>query len=189
MSSLVSAAEIRPSDADRASVPEIAAFDAVITPHRSLSERGLVILLAVVALVSCAIQIAFVALGAWMAGAFVLFDAVFLAFAVSACRADMARSERIALRGAIVTIERQGHRGPASRTAWPAWGLSIECRDDPDYGCRSLVLHHRDRRDEIARDLSPAERRDFLAAFAAALSVAGFPPRITTVTAPALLVR
>ncbi|MBT9289222.1 DUF2244 domain-containing protein [Prosthecodimorpha staleyi] len=189
MTSLAPAAAIRPADGSSAAESGAVLFDAVITPHRSLGERGFVLLLAAVALVSCAIQIAFVALGAWMAGAFVLFDAVFLAFAIYACRADMDRSERIAIRGATVVVARQGQRGSAGPEVWPAWGLAIECRDDPDYGCRNLFLLHRSRRDEIARDLSPAERRDFLAAFAAALSVAGFPPRITTVTAPALLVR
>ena len=178
MSSDIAAAAPAPlGDASRSLITQ-ATFDALVTPHRSLGDRGLVVLLVAVLAVSVAVQAAFVALGVWVAGAFVLVDGLFLAAAFFACRADLDRSERVLVADGAVVVERCGRRGAPAVERLPARGLAIEVTEDPDYGCRSLVLRHRGRRIEVARDLSPGERPAFLAAFAAALVEAGHPPRI-----------
>ena len=57
------------------------------------------------------------------------------------------------------------------------YGLDIEREDDPDYGCLRIALRQRDRRVEIARDLSPVEREQFYSWLINAMHETGGCPR------------
>lgn len=153
----------------RPEVPAAPAFDALITPHRSLSSRGLLALFAAILTVAIVVQIGLVYAGCWIGAAFVGVDAVLLLVALIACRTG-GGSERVAVDEGVVRVERRGPRGAVfDRRDLPVFGLVLERHLDPDYGERHLILRHRGTRHEIARDLAPAERTAFADAFTTAL--------------------
>jgi uncharacterized membrane protein len=157
--------------------PAVVFFDALITPNRSLSDRTHLALIVSLLAIAIAAGLFFVLIGLWFASLFVVMDGVFLAIALKVSRRDLGRSERVRIAGASLHITRTDPAGRAAVSEWPLWGLAIETVDDPDYGLQSITLCHRARRADCARDLSPAERSNFLAALVAACRQAGFPPR------------
>jgi uncharacterized membrane protein len=102
-------------------------------------------------------------------------------FGFVCARRSLRRLERISLSGGHVAIERTSPAGLRSCIWVPLLRLRLERFVDPDYGVLSLVLGHQDQRTEIARDLSPAGRERFGAAFVYAINVAGYAVRINTV--------
>ncbi|HEV7385021.1 MAG TPA: DUF2244 domain-containing protein, partial [Phenylobacterium sp.] len=91
-------------------------MDAVITPHRSLSERGFIILITVVTLANCCSAAVFVYMGALFVPFFLGLDvlAVIVAFMVSYAGAKRIERVTITAREVVVT-----HEAPNwSRVVW-----------------------------------------------------------------------
>nr|HML30768.1 DUF2244 domain-containing protein [Hyphomicrobium sp.] len=61
----------------------------------------------------------------------------------------------------VINIRRWAFRQSPSELRFACYGLKLIRSDDPDLGCRHLSLALRDKREEIARDLSPSERGPF----------------------------
>ncbi len=147
-------------------------FDAVIRPHRSLSRKGFVIVMAIVALISFGSGLVFFVAGAWPVIGFCGLDVLLIWLAFRANFRAANAYERVRVTAEEIEVSRMDHRGRAR--AWrfnPAW-VRLERREDEEFGLLSLSLAIRDRQFEIARDLSPGERQSFAANFAAALSEA-----------------
>jgi uncharacterized membrane protein len=118
-------------------------FERVLLPYRSLPPRGFHALMAVMFVISVAVGIGFVSMGAWPVCGFFGLDvaAVYLAFRLSYRSAR--RHETLRLAGDEFTVERVSIRG--ERSVWrfqPFWlRVVIEPRDDAE-SCRlSLVSH------------------------------------------------
>lgn len=153
---------------DAPPIPQDPAFRAVITPQRSLSRRGLMLLAAVLVALSAAISVLFLSMGAWpvvgFAGAELLLALLLLRLHVRAGRA----SEMLMLDQAGLTILRTAAGGQRHRLVLPVGWLRVELTDHPGR-VPSLHLVQRDRRIEVARDLNEPDKRDLAAALAAAL--------------------
>ncbi len=132
-------------------------MDAVITPNRSLSRKGFIILISVMTAINAATAFGFWAIGAAPIPFFLGFDlvAVVIAFAVSR-RAGT--DERIQVTAEEVRVLMRGREGDerivwTSPTAFTRVDLAGDAGDATD-----LSLRLSDRRLPVARTLSRPER-------------------------------
>ncbi len=142
-------------------------MDAVITPHRSLSSRGFIVLIAVLTAINTASAAFFVAIGAGPIPIFLGLDLLAVIIAFCASNASARRTERIQVTAAEVRVVRQTAR--AALTVWvsPTAFTRIALIGGTD-GEGDLRLRLSDREIAIARALSRPERL----AFAKALDLA-----------------
>ena len=143
-------------------------FEAVIVPHRSLSRRGLRILLGAITVICTVNAVVFIRLGAWPVGGFtgieLLLAVVLLRLnATSAKASELLLLTRDALR--IVRTDSKGRR--AERVLSPAW-LTVTLEERPGR-VPGLWLGTRSEREEVAKALGEAEKRDLARALSAAL--------------------
>jgi uncharacterized membrane protein len=146
----------------------IAIFECVLLPHRSLTPRGFHCLMLVLSLISLAVGLGFVSIGAWPVFGFFGLDValVYLAFRLNYRGAR--RSETIRLAGDTFTVERTSVRG--ERRVWrfqPFW-LRVILEERGDEWNRLHLASH-DRTLVIADFLAPAARRELATAIRAAL--------------------
>src|SRR5262245_50718554 len=109
-----------PADNDRTQEPTI--FSAVLTPHRSLSRNGFLILMLVMGGISLATGMAFPLAGAWPVFGFCGLDVllVYLAFQVSYRRAKA--YEQVTVTPSELTVRKVSHHGRISEwTLNPLW--------------------------------------------------------------------
>ena len=143
-------------------------FERVLLPHRSLPARGFHLLMLILGLISLAVGIGFVSIGAWPVTGFFGLDValVYLAFRLNYRRARS--SEIIRLAGNAFTVERVSARG--ERRMWrfqPFWlRVILEERGD-EWNRLRLASHGRSL--VIADFLGPAARRELAAAIREAL--------------------
>jgi uncharacterized membrane protein len=144
-------------------------FERVLLPHRSLPPRGFHILMLTLGLISLAVGIGFVSIGAWPVFGFFGLDValVYLAFRLNYRSAR--RSETLRLAGDAFMVERISVHG--ERKTWrfqPFW-LRVILEERPDESNRLLVTSHGHRL-VIADFLGPAARRELAATIGEALS-------------------
>jgi uncharacterized membrane protein len=143
-------------------------MDAVITPHRSMSSKGFIILIGVLTGINATSAAFFVMLGAGPVPIFLGLDvmAVIVAFAVSNRTAR--RHERIRVTASEVRVSLASPRGEqtvwVSPTAFTRLAL-VGDAGDADH----LRLRLSDRELRVARDLSRPERQAFAKALDTAL--------------------
>lgn len=143
-------------------------FEAVIVPHRSLSPRGLAILLGVITMLCGLTALRFWLIGAWPVIGFSVVE-VGLALWLIQLNARRARtSELVSLHENALQIVRVDTRG-RRQERWlnSAW-LNVVVEEAPGR-VPQLVLAARNVREEIAAALGEAEKRDLAAALAIAL--------------------
>jgi uncharacterized membrane protein len=139
-------------------------FDAVLTPHRSLSRKAFVYVLGGFALIDAAITTVFVAQGAYPVAAFLVLDVflLWLAFELN-YRAARAR-ERVAVEADRLVVSRKSGRGKEAH-----WMVSpLWARVSAD--ATSVGIASAGRMLRVGAFLSPPERGDFARALAEALS-------------------
>jgi uncharacterized membrane protein len=158
--------------ADNDLSPEPTLFSAVITPHRSLSSTGFLLLMALIGSVSFAGGMFFYLLGAWPVVGFLGLDVllVYIAFRVSYRTA--AAFEQVTVTPSELRVRQVTHRGRVSEwTLNPVW-TQLDRETHEDFGLQRLFLVSRGRRLPVAGFLSPKERESFAAALSAALGEA-----------------
>ena len=144
-------------------------FDAVLTPHRSLSPRGFLILMLLVCGISFAAGVAFYLAGAWPVIGFLGLDVLLIygAFKLSYRSGRMHESLRLT-RGALV-VERVEVTGEARSWRFqPTW-LQVLIDDPPGHESH-LTLRSHGRNLVIGDFLTPEERLDLAKALREALS-------------------
>jgi uncharacterized membrane protein len=143
-------------------------FEAVIIPHRSLSSRGLRILIGVICLLSGLIVLRFWFIGAWpVAG----FSVVEIGIAIFLLRLNASRarsSELVLLSEEALRIVRTGRTGRREERALPVGWLKVVLEELPGR-VPKLLLVARGLREEIAAALGEAEKRDLWSALNEAL--------------------
>jgi uncharacterized membrane protein len=143
-------------------------MDAVITPHRSLSRRGFIVLISVLTAINAASALVFMALHAAPIPLFLGLDVVALVVALSASRRAARRLERVQVTASEVRVMCETPKGAEtvwlSPTAFTRVALMGEDDDDMD-----LQLRLSDRGVAVARALSRSERRDFAVALERAI--------------------
>ena len=143
-------------------------FEALIVPHRSLSRRGLRLLLAGIGVVCAADGVMFGLLHAWPVCGFAGLELVLAALLLRLSALGARASEWLLLTPealSVVRIDRQGRR--QERTLPPGW-LTVQIEERPGR-VPALWLGSHGVREEVGRFLGEAEKRDLARALAAAL--------------------
>lgn len=136
-------------------------MDAVITPNRSLSPKGLKVLMGAVVAWNVILAIFFVAIGALPIPVFLGLDVAGLAIAFAVSNARARRAERVQVSAEAVRVLRD------TRTVWtsPTAFTRVEVGEQVQLALSGRTLR-------VAHALSPRERRDFAAALQRAIQAA-----------------
>jgi uncharacterized membrane protein len=152
--------------------PEPPLFSAIITPHRSLSGYGFLVLMIAMSVVSFAAGMVFLLMGAWPVFGFFGLDVllVYWAFRINYRRA--LAYEEVMVTASELRVRKVSHRGrTAEWTFNPLW-VRLDRDVHAEFGIERLFLVARDRRLPIAGFLSPPEKESFAAALTAAIGEA-----------------
>lgn len=135
-------------------------MDAEIRPNRSLSERGFIILIAVVTLANCASAAVFIAMGATFVPIFLGLDLLAVVVAFLASFRAARRVERVQVTAREVRVVQQTPR--ESRVVWESptafTRIQVEQEENRTVGLK-LALSGREM--AVAAALSPRERAEF----------------------------
>lgn len=133
-----------------------ALFEAILEPHRSLSPRGFLILIAAVAMVSFIAGIAFVMIGAWPVFGFIGLDAVliYVAFNVNFHSAKI--YELVKLTEDNFVVERMRPNGQLLSWQFQPYWLRVAMEADDS---RLVILSH-GKSVTIGEFLTPDERSE-----------------------------
>src|ERR1700710_2703989 len=147
-------------------------FSALLTPHRSLSRTGFLVLMAFLSIVSFAAGLVFLLMGAWPVLGFFGLDVlvVYWAFRVNFRRAQAI--EEITITPSELRVRRVSHRGHV--VEWvlnPLW-VRLDQKTPPAFGIEKLYLVSRGRRVSVAGFLGADEKASFAKALTAALQAA-----------------
>ncbi|MFQ5775962.1 MAG: DUF2244 domain-containing protein [Kiloniellaceae bacterium] len=151
--------------------PDEPLFDALLTPHRSLSPHGFVILMGGVCAIGCATSLVFYLLGAWPVVGFLGLDValIYLAFRINYRRARTYETVRLTRKDLVV--KRVDPRGEATTWIFQPYWLQV-LMDDPPRPDSQLTLRSHGRSLAIGRFLSAEERLDLARALRRALGQA-----------------
>lgn len=143
-------------------------FNAVITPHRSLSMRGFAIVIGIVALVNFGAGIVFMLKGAWPVLGFCGLEVVLVWWAFRANYRAARAHETVQLSDDELRIRRVDARGHARSFSFQPYWVRLDLRKEPDDTTHLHLVSH-GREVEVARLLSPHERTDFARSLETAL--------------------
>jgi uncharacterized membrane protein len=149
-----------------------ALFAARLTPHRSLSRAGFLLLMAVLGGVSFAAGMVFLVLGAWPVFGFFGLDVLLVYWAFRANYRDARAYEDVMVTTSELRVRKVSARGQVSEWLFnPVWA-KLDYEIDEEFGLQRLYLVSRGRRLPIASFLPPQEKESFAAALAAAITEA-----------------
>lgn len=149
-----------------------AIFSAVVTPHRSLSGTGFLIVMATVSVVSFTTGTVFLLMGAWPVFGFFGLDVLLVYWAFRANYRSAAAYEEITVTAGELRVRKVTHRGRVSEWTFnPLW-VRLERDSHEDFGLLGLFLVSRGQRLPVAGVLSPQERETFATALASAIAEA-----------------
>lgn len=146
-------------------------MDRVIAPHRSLTPRGAVVLLAVVMAFNVMVAIFLLVVGAPPVLPFLGLDVLALWLALRASDRAARRVERVQVTAEAVTVSREDEKG--ARTVWtsPTAFTRVGVDHLGEHETRVRLMIYR-RRLTLARSLSPDERTRFANALQDAIRAA-----------------
>ena len=153
-------------------LPEQTLFSALLTPHRSLSQTGFLVMMTIVTMGSFVAGMIFLMMGAWPVFGFLGLDvlAIYWAFRINFRSAQA--TEEISITHYELRVRRTSHRGHI--VEWvcnPLW-VHLDQKIHEEYGIERLYLVSRGRRISIASFLGPDEKLSFVKALSAALQLA-----------------
>lgn len=147
-------------------------FSALLTPHRSLSQTGFLVVMAFVGIVSFISGMVFLMMGAWPVFGFFGLDvlAIWWAFKISYRRA--AAREEITVTPTTLHVRRVSHLGAVSEWTFnPLW-VRLDAQTHEEFGVERLSLVSHGRSLTIASFLGADEKESFAKALMAGLSAA-----------------
>jgi uncharacterized membrane protein len=143
-------------------------FEAVITPHRSLSPAGLRILLGGLALVTTVVGMRFWAIGAWPVMGFGVIEVALAGFLLCLHHRSARARELVMLHEGSLRVVRVDPSGLMhERVLSSAW-LRVRLEEEPRRVPRLMVCSH-DISEEIGSCLGETEKRDLARALRVAL--------------------
>jgi uncharacterized membrane protein len=155
---------------DSAAEPTL--FSAIITPHRSLSGKGFIAVMALVGGLSFAGGMFFFLMGAWPVIGFLGLDVLLVYWAFRANYRAAAAFEEVTVTPSELKLRRVSHRGQVDEwTLNPLW-TKLDREKHEEFGLLKLFLVSRGRRLAVAGFLSPKEKESFADALSAALGEA-----------------
>ena len=151
------------------------AWQATLTPHRSLTRQGFLIVMGLVVAVNLVVGGLFMAIGAWPVAGFAGLDVLIIWWAFRANFADARKMERISITEHELVFDRFAeNRAPEQQRFVRRW-VRVELEEDRErelIGRLSLVSGAS--RVAVGDFLAPEERKQLATALRAALAV----PRI-----------
>jgi len=157
---------------DNDATAEPTLFSAIITPHRSLSGAGFVIVMVAFGAVSFAAGVFFLMLGAWPVLGFFGLDVVLLYAAFRLNYRQAAAYEEVRVTPSALTMRQVSRRGQVREwTLNPVWAR-LDRETHEEFGLQKLFLVSHGKRLPIASFLGPREKESFADALAAALGAA-----------------
>jgi uncharacterized membrane protein len=147
-------------------------FKARITPHRSLSRTGFLVLMGFLTIVSFAAGVTFWVIGAWPVFGFFGLDvlAVYWAFRVNFYHAQAL--EEITITASELRFRRVSHRG--HQVEWvlnPLW-VQLDQKTHAEFGIEKLYLRSHGRKISVGSFLGADEKASLARALTAALHAA-----------------
>ena len=143
---------------------------AILTPHRSLSREGFVILMSVIAGFNFIAGLFFYAIGAWPVVGFMGLDVALIWWAFRANFADARRAEHIEITFDELVLRRLAEDRPAQEQRFARRWVRVELEEDREWELVGpLYLRFGGKRTEIASFLGAQERVSFANALKAAL--------------------
>lgn len=158
------------SDNDQPADPTL--FSAVITPYRSLSGAGFIIIMLIFGGISFTAGVFFLTLGAWPIFGFFGLDVALLYWAFRKNYRDAAAYEEITVTPSELVMRQVSRRGEVRE--WkinPVW-TQLQRETHEEFGVQKLFLVSHGRRLPVASFLGPKEKESFGDALAAALGAA-----------------
>ena len=160
----------RRADNDGLSEPPL--FSAIITPHRSLSGRGFLVVMALIGGMSFAGGLFFFLMGVLPVICFLGLDVLLVYWAFRANYRAAAAFEEVIVTPSEIRLRQVSHRGKVAEwTLNPLW-TRLDREKHEEFGLLKLFLVSRGRKLAVAGFLSPKEREGFAAALGAALGEA-----------------
>jgi len=152
--------------------PEPPLFSAVVTPHRSLSQTGFLIVMMAVGGISFVAGMVFLLLGAWPVFGFFGLDVLLVYWAFRINYRAAAAFEEVTVTASELRVRQVSHRGKASEWSFnPLW-VRLDRESHEEFGIERLFLVSRGRRLPIAGLLGPREKESFAVALGAAIGEA-----------------
>ncbi|MBL8906457.1 MAG: DUF2244 domain-containing protein [Rhizobiales bacterium] len=143
----------------------------LLTPHRSLSRNGFLLVMGTIAGLNLIGGTVFWLLGAWPVIGFMGLDVLLIWWAFRANFAAARRAERIAVTDQELILERLFPGHPPLESRFVRGWVKVELEEDRE---RELIgrlyLNSRHKRTEIGSFLSPAERQSLAGALKQALA-------------------
>ena len=136
-------------------------FSALLTPHRSLSRTGFVVLMTFVTVISFIAGIVFWWMGAWPIFGFFGLDVLIVYWAFKVNFRTAKASEEITVTPSELRVRRVSHRGHV--VEWvlnPLW-VQFEQTAHEEFGIERLYLVSRGRRVSVGSFLGPDEKAGF----------------------------
>ena len=147
-------------------------FSAILTPHRSLSSRGFLVLMLAIGGISFVGGLVFFIAGAWPVVGFLGLDVLLVYWAFRTNYRAARAYEEVTVTPSQVKLRRVSHRGEVTEwAANPLW-VQLDQQRHVEFGVEKLYLVSRGVRLAVARFLPPAEKESFAAALLAALAEA-----------------
>jgi len=147
-------------------------FSAVLTPYRSLSRNGFIVLMSIIGVSSFISGMLFLAIGAWPVMVALAIDvlAIWLAFKLNYRSAR--RYEEISVWRDEVLVRKVSPSGKATEFSFnPFWTKFMVDRHE-EFGVLAMKLREAGRELELGSFLNPDDRRSFASAFSLALAKA-----------------
>ncbi|MBU1211712.1 MAG: DUF2244 domain-containing protein [Alphaproteobacteria bacterium] len=146
-------------------------FNAILTPHRSLSPFGFVVLMSLVSLVSFTVGFYFLLLGAWPVFGFFGLDVLLIYFAFKLnYRAGLAY-EKVELSPGLLRLTQVDPRGRQNNFDFNPYWVRVGLSEEHD-GRTIMWLASHGREMVFGHFLTDDERREFVDALKAALTSA-----------------
>jgi uncharacterized membrane protein len=152
--------------------PDVTLFSAIITPHRSLSGVGFVVLMGAIGGLSFVAGVVFLIIGAWPVMGFFGLDALLIYWAFRINYRTAMAYEEVIVTASELKLRKVSHRGEIREwTLNPLW-VRLDRESDEEFGIGRLFLVSRGRKLPVAGFLSPREKESFADALSAALGEA-----------------
>jgi uncharacterized membrane protein len=144
-------------------------FAARLTPHRSLSPRGIRIVVAVLAGMALLPGVIFALLGAWPVIAFMAMGIVALYFALSYSFRDGRRFEQVTLWRDVLEVRQVGPGGETTQDRFVPAEVRLVVERDFDERTTGIKLRTPERELPLGAFLNPDDKSSFAKAFGTAL--------------------
>ena len=151
-------------------------FAALLTPHRSLSSRGLAIVMGLIGVCSFITGTVFYLAGAWPVMGFMGLDVALIYVAFRLNNRQARALEEISVTREALTVRKVSAGGVGEDFGFDPYWTRLEVARKPDWGVTGLWLAAKGGRLQIASFLNPEERASFADALSAALAEARTPP-------------